>query len=228
MDNTTLADDLEKDAKAFRENTVYTADGDPIRLGANADRIEAAAKALRTPSPAPVAVGGDVVERAVIVCPQCDGEGSYADGLDEAACSTDCTRCGSNGWIVDRAALAAMRQAPVKLDWRAIAKAAGEHGVRYRTNSALMAFFAQIGLTQPQPDAAVAVEQWHPIETAPRDGSKFLVWCPKSELSMMQANGPVNSETWSLTGPSWIAPEPTHWMPLPAPPAVIRAGGQAS
>ena len=52
---------------------------------------------------------------------------------------------------IARAALAAMQQqAPVKLDWRAIAKAAGEHGVRYRTNSALMAFFAQIGLTQPQ------------------------------------------------------------------------------
>jgi len=40
-------------------------------------------------------------ERCVILCPQCEGEGSYADGLDEAACSTPCTRCGTNGWIVD-------------------------------------------------------------------------------------------------------------------------------
>lgn len=44
-------------------------------------------------------------ERAVMVCPQCEGEGSYADGRDEAACTTECTRCGSNGWIVDLAAL---------------------------------------------------------------------------------------------------------------------------
>ena len=67
--------------------------------------------------------------------------------------------CRANDIKLARAAIAAMQQAPVKLDWRAIAKAAGEHGVRYRTNSALMAFFAQIGLTQPQADAAVAVER---------------------------------------------------------------------
>lgn len=46
-----------------------------------------------------------LAEQAVMVCPQCEGEGSYADGLDEAACTTQCTRCGGNGWIVDLAAL---------------------------------------------------------------------------------------------------------------------------
>ena len=40
-------------------------------------------------------------EQCVMVCPQCDGEGTYADGLDDAACSTICTRCEGNGWIVD-------------------------------------------------------------------------------------------------------------------------------
>ena len=45
------------------------------------------------------------LERAVMVCPQCEGEGSYADGLDEVACSTECTRCGGNGWIADVATL---------------------------------------------------------------------------------------------------------------------------
>lgn len=53
----------------------------------------------------------DEVERAVMVCPQCEGEGGYADGFDEAACHTECTRCGGNGWIADlsaRAALAAL------------------------------------------------------------------------------------------------------------------------
>ena len=75
--------------------------------------------ALRTPAPAPV--GGDVVERAVMVCPQCEGEGRYADGLDEAACSTDCTRCGGNGWIVDRAALQA-QPAPASDEVREMAE----------------------------------------------------------------------------------------------------------
>lgn len=60
----------------------------------------------------PAINSGGEVERAVMVCPQCEGEGSYADGLDEAACSTECTRCAGNGWIVDCAALAAMDRAP--------------------------------------------------------------------------------------------------------------------
>ena len=60
--------------------------------------------------PAPTAPSGDV-ERAVMVCPQCEGEGGYPDGMDEAACHTECTRCGSNGWIVNQAAIAAMRPA---------------------------------------------------------------------------------------------------------------------
>jgi hypothetical protein len=44
-------------------------------------------------------------EQAVMACPQCEGEGGHPDGLDEAACHTDCTRCGGNGWIVDLATL---------------------------------------------------------------------------------------------------------------------------
>ena len=51
-----------------------------------------------------LALGGQQ-ERAVMVCPQCEGEGSYADGVDESACSTECTRCGGNGWTVDLSAL---------------------------------------------------------------------------------------------------------------------------
>jgi DnaJ-class molecular chaperone len=42
-------------------------------------------------------------EQAVMVCPQCEGEGGYPDGIDEAACHTACTRCGGNGWIVNLA-----------------------------------------------------------------------------------------------------------------------------
>lgn len=45
--------------------------------------------------------GAMLPEQCVMVCPQCDGEGTYADGLDDAACSTICTRCEGNGWIVD-------------------------------------------------------------------------------------------------------------------------------
>ena len=40
------ASDLRLDAKAFRENTVYDSDGDPIRLIANAERMMAGADAI--------------------------------------------------------------------------------------------------------------------------------------------------------------------------------------
>ncbi len=46
---------------------------------------------------------GAVKETDVMACPQCEGEGTYADGLDDAACTTTCTRCESNGWIVNLA-----------------------------------------------------------------------------------------------------------------------------
>lgn len=42
------ANDLRLDAQAFRENTVYDGDGDPIRLIANAERMEAGADAIDT------------------------------------------------------------------------------------------------------------------------------------------------------------------------------------
>jgi len=57
-------------------------------------------------------------ERAVKVCPQCEGEGGYPDGLDEGACHTECTRCGGNGWIVDLAALRAPDREAVADDVR--------------------------------------------------------------------------------------------------------------
>lgn len=49
--------------------------------------------------------GTATIEQAIMPCPQCDGEGGYPDGLDEAACHTECTRCAGTGWIVDIASL---------------------------------------------------------------------------------------------------------------------------
>lgn len=37
----------------------------------------------------------------VNVCPTCEGEGSYADGVDEGACSEQCLKCEGEGWVVD-------------------------------------------------------------------------------------------------------------------------------
>ena len=51
-------------------------------------------------------------------------------------------------------------------DWRKIALAAGKHGVRYRTNSALLQFFADIGLATRTPDPTPAVPADGLVEAA--------------------------------------------------------------
>lgn len=48
------------------------------------------------------------VARAITLCPVCEGEGTPADGLDEAACSTPCPPCFGTGFDA-RAAIAAMK-----------------------------------------------------------------------------------------------------------------------
>lgn len=62
----------------------------------------------------------------------------------------------------------------------------------------------------PTPPAG---DGWEPIETAPKDSSAFIGW-----------NGSVRQWTRWLEG-EWWSPEshfewtPTHWRPLPTPPA---------
>lgn len=81
-------------------------------------------------------------------------------------------------------------------------------------------------------------DQWQPIETAPKDGTQVLCcslgaddrpmifvghWAhvPTMFSSIHIEPGP---DGWAwVCGFSAIL-QPTHWMPLPAPPAAIREG----
>jgi len=75
---------------------------------------------------------------------------------------------------------------------------------------------------------------WQPIETAPKDGTPVLVWadaagwsgnfarmCACYHQHQWRVYGPVLGEpragnvTWQWFGEV----RPTHWMPLPDPPA---------
>jgi hypothetical protein len=69
-----------------------------------------------------------------------------------------------------------------------------------------------------------AEREWQPIETAPNDGTLFLAarddewvtmvrWLVDEEAFYEVNNDP--SDSWGF-GPAL----PTHWMPLPAPPAI--------
>lgn len=64
---------------------------------------------------------------------------------------------------------------------------------------------------------------WRPIETAPKDGNPFLCGWWNSERSYWYtckahwANGAVDGGWDGAREP--FAVHPTHWMPLPPPPA---------
>lgn len=92
-------------------------------------------------------------------------------------------------------------------------------------------------------EAALAADAWQPIETAPKDGTRIDLWCRRSW------NPPVEFERrtsvyWCRTHQRFRAEGefhyveetfnprpgeryliPTHWRPLPAPPALIPKGG---
>jgi uncharacterized protein DUF551 len=80
------------------------------------------------------------------------------------------------------------------------------------------------------------MSEWQPIETAPKDGTAILVYGP--EL-LRETNGNCAVVRWDASGYAteqssikwWVVsdgkfgpydlrgPSPTHWMPLPDPPA---------
>ena len=58
---------------------------------------------------------------------------------------------------------------------------------------------------------------WQPIETAPTDGTLILVYISGKGIVMAEKNGAWG---WrSYPGRYSMAMPPTHWQPLPAPPA---------
>jgi hypothetical protein len=73
-----------------------------------------------------------------------------------------------------------------------------------------------------------AMDKWIDIATAPRDGSRVLLFCPtKHEPDCVRSGWwSANFQGWfedggltqRLTGPD--GEEPAFWMPQPAPPVV--------
>jgi hypothetical protein len=65
---------------------------------------------------------------------------------------------------------------------------------------------------------------WHPIETAPKDGSRIWAYFPfngRSYAVYWDQNGYEEHPNWTLDGGESALlnyDPPTHWMPLPEPP----------
>lgn len=76
-------------------------------------------------------------------------------------------------------------------------------------------------------------EDWRPIETAPKDGTLVLLGNPEWELAWpgeYAATKPPGEPDfrWDRYGPRWQRMNmtdtnlnPTHWMPMPAPPKKV-------
>lgn len=74
------------------------------------------------------------------------------------------------------------------------------------------------------------MQEWMPIETAPRDGAEFQSWIvdpdgrgfweprsrfnPDSEAFELWGRTDYDADGWD----SYLHLTPSHWMPLPAPP----------
>jgi hypothetical protein len=58
------------------------------------------------------------------------------------------------------------------------------------------------------------MNNWQPIETAPRDKTKILVWTGR-DFDILWWSERLNGWTFN---DDWEVDDPTHWQPLPAPP----------
>lgn len=80
---------------------------------------------------------------------------------------------------------------------------------------------APIETKTPQP-GSLHPAGWAAIETAPKDGTRLLLWSERDGVEV----GEWSTSVWTYGG-AWIIYEnrsdtidlkPTHWMPLPLPP----------
>lgn len=60
--------------------------------------------------------------------------------------------------------------------------------------------------------------RWRPIAEAPRDGTDVLIYDPTDPKSPFA----VDWFSHDADTPGWLG-NPTHWMPLPAPPEASDA-----
>lgn len=73
------------------------------------------------------------------------------------------------------------------------------------------------------------MNEWQPIETAPKDGTEILTvnihgdiqiteWYSVTRDDYVHIEGEIYRKEITLWHEGWNGNNPTHWMPLPAPP----------
>lgn len=82
------------------------------------------------------------------------------------------------------------------------------------------------------PEGMVVEQGWQTIETAPRDGTLIMLWCDyrdreRAEIARYAPEKfpgdyrPHGEFVWQSVGGTIAERIPTHWRPLPAPPASL-------
>lgn len=80
------------------------------------------------------------------------------------------------------------------------------------------------GLILAAPAGPEGGDGWQPIETAPKDGREIIVFGGRYEApAVTQADG----DWWRSSTARGLCGLPTHWRPLPPPPAHLPAQGEA-
>ncbi|MFP5078252.1 DUF551 domain-containing protein [Rhizobium sp. YIM 134829] len=92
--------------------------------------------------------------------------------------------------------------------------------------TAILAYVLEGALlpAHPEPDAG-RVEGWQPIETAPKDGTKILCICMRTDEAVKHRLGIIAVDRWTKQYDGWANFNErfwpaTHWMPLPLPPQI--------
>jgi hypothetical protein len=80
------------------------------------------------------------------------------------------------------------------------------------------------------------VNEWKTINTAPKDGSRILLWpirrgrgaqfSSDAFVGLGRWHQPANSDysgSWMVATGVYVTGEPTHWMPIPSPPQSVAA-----
>ena len=66
---------------------------------------------------------------------------------------------------------------------------------------------------------SLGASPWHPIETAPKDGTQIDVWVSGAYgYRVADVRWAPNREQWTTLRGYYITAKVTHWMSLPAPP----------
>jgi hypothetical protein len=69
------------------------------------------------------------------------------------------------------------------------------------------------------------VSEWHPIDTAHKDGSLVMLYWPTMSICMYPAIGVHHGDEygWEIISiPDYGEAFPTHWMPVPAVPKGVN------